>query len=419
MGKTLVERICSDRCGMDVSAGDAVIVDLDHCFIHDATGPLAVRQLERLADLQRERFDDTRVFLDHFTPSPRMGISNDHALLRDLAEEKHCFLSREGDGICHQIMAERFVAPGDVVVGADSHTCMLGALSALSVGMGSTDVAVAIALGRTWLLVPQTIRILVDGHLPWGVYAKDLALHLLGKIKSNGATYRSLEFSGTLIEELSLGDRMVLTNMAVEFGAKCGLMESDRRTEEYLRRHDRGHQYKRIAADPDAIYEATIEIDAGELEPKIACPHSPDNVTTVTSGECKNVRIHQVFIGSCTNGRIQDLRIAAKILDDNQVHPRTRLLVSPASRRVYKEAVSEGLIDTFIDAGASIIPPGCGPCGGGHQGVLADGERCLSTSNRNFQGRMGNPNAFIFLASPATAAATALRGTITDPRGEL
>lgn len=412
MGKTIVEKILSSKSGRDLKAGDIALVKVDLCYVQDGTGPLTFIQWEKLKKVANPQ--KTIIFIDHASPSPRKELSNDHATLRKIARRYNLILSDVGEGVCHQVAAESFISPGEVVVGADSHTCMGGALSAFATGMGSTDVAVAIAYGKNWFRVPETIKFEVEGEFNDGVFSKDLILHIIGKIGSNGATYKAMEFSGETIENMEVEDRMVLTNMSVEAGAKTGVVASDEKTRKYLKKQGRGKSYREIKSDEDAKFHTTIKIDVSSLSPMVALPHHVDNVKPVE--ECKGVKIDQVFVGTCTNGRIGDLKIVAEILKGERVNRDTRLIVTPASRKVYLQALKEGIIETLIEAGAVVTSPGCGACVGVHSGVLADGERCLSTQNRNFKGRMGNPNSFIFLASPATAAATAIEGKIADPR---
>ncbi len=413
MPKTLAEKILSEKSGTDARAGDIVIARVDLSFAQDTTGPLTVRQFQSsgmsVADPER-----TVLFIDHHAPSPDSALSNDHILLRDFARQSGCVFSEAGDGICHQIVAEAYARPGDIVVGADSHTVTAGGLGAFATGMGSSDVAVAFGLGKNWFRIPETFKIEVTGDFHKGVSAKDLILNLIGKIGADGATYKSLEFHGETIKKLGMSGRFTIANMAVEAGAKVGLFASDEITKKFLRSQGRGGDYQPLAADIDAAYEQVIKIDAGELEPTVSCPHTVDN--TALAKELKGTKIQQVVIGTCTNGRLEDLSVVAGIFKGKRPAPGVRLLIAPASRRVLLDALEIGYIKAFAECGAMILPPGCGPCLGRHQGVLGDGETCLSTANRNFQGRMGNPKSFIYLGSPATAAASALTGEITDPR---
>jgi len=368
--------------------------------------------LKRLANPQR-----TVVFIDHAAPSPTSTLSNDHLFLRQFAQETGAILSELGSGVCHQLVAESLARPGDIVVGSDSHTVTAGGLGAFATGMGSSDVAVAMGLGKTWFRVPESIRVVVSGDFPKGVGAKDLILHLIGRIGVDGATYKALEFSGAAVAAMSMSQRFTIANMVVEAGAKVGLFPADETTRKYLVAQGRGDDYEPLSPDGDAVYEQTIEINVAELEPTVARPHRMDN--TALARELKGTKIQQVFIGTCTNGRLEDLAVAAGILKGKKCHPATRLIIAPASRQVLLEAIKAGYLQTLVEAGATILPAGCGPCLGLHQGVLGDGEACLSTANRNFKGRMGNPEAFVYLASPATAAATAISGEITDPREVL
>jgi 3-isopropylmalate/(R)-2-methylmalate dehydratase large subunit len=414
MGKTLAEKILSDKSGSDAKAGDIVIARVDLAFVQDTTGPLTVRQFQssgmgRLANAKR-----TVIFIDHAAPSTNASLSNDHILLRDFSRQSGCILSEAGDGICHQIVQEAYARPGDVIVGADSHTVTAGGLGAFATGMGSSDVAVAFGLGRNWFRVPETFKIEVTGDFPKDVSAKDLILHLIGQIGADGATYKSLEFHGSAIKKMSMSGRFTIANMAVEAGAKVGLFEADETTRGFLKAEGRGRDFRPLAADADAVYEKTIRINATKLEPTVAKPHTVDN--TALAKDLKGTKIQQVVIGTCTNGRLEDLEVAAAILKGKKAAKNVRLIIAPASRQVLLQAIDAGIIKTFVASGAMILPPGCGPCLGLHQGALGDGEACLSTANRNFEGRMGNPKSFIYLGSPATAAATALKGGITDPR---
>jgi 3-isopropylmalate/(R)-2-methylmalate dehydratase large subunit len=414
MGLTLAEKILSEHAGKEVHAGELAIVGVDVCLTQDGTGPLAVKKLGELGLERAAHPENTVLFIDHSAPSARKELSNDHMTLRRFARKTGACLSDIGDGVCHQVISEGWLKPGDVLIGADSHTCTGGAMAAFSTGMGSTDVAVGIALGKTWMRVPETIRVNVSGAFPKGVYAKDLILSLIGQITADGATYMALEFGGPAIEAMPHYERMVLSNMAVEAGAKTGLIASDEQTRLFLEAQGRGEVFRAIAPDAGAQYARVIHIDASALVPMVAFPHTVDNVRTID--QAKGEKMDQVFIGTCTNGRLEDLRVAASILRGKKRHPDTRLLIVPASRRIFGQAIEEGLLTILNDAGASINTPGCGPCVGVHQGILGDGEKCLATMNRNFKGRMGNPEGFIYLASPATCAASAIAGEIADPR---
>lgn len=415
MGKTIAEKIISAHADKEVSAGDFVVVGVDVCLLQDGTGPLAVEVLKDLGMEKVAAPERTVFFIDHASPSPRSELSNNHVLLRDFAHKTGSVLSDVGCGICHQVIVEDHVNPGEILVGSDSHTCTGGALGAFSTGMGSTDVAIAMALGKTWLRVPETYKIHVTGTFSDGVFPKDLILYVIGLIGADGATYKALEFCGDTIENMGMSDRMTLCNMAVEAGAKTGLIASDDITQEFLKEYGRADKFVRVAADEDAVYERTIEIDASGLSPIVACPHTVDNTKTID--EVIGTKIHQIFLGSCTNCRLEDIRVAADILRGKTKHPDVRLLVTPASKKVYLQAIREGLLEVLVEAGATVSSPGCAVCCGIHEGILADNEVCLSTSNRNFLGRMGNPKSFVYLASPATAAVSALTGEITDPRG--
>ncbi len=417
MASTLAEKIIGAHVGRDVKPGEIVVTGVDVCALQDGTGPLAIDQLEEFGLVRAHNPEKTVLFIDHAAPSPRKELSNAHMSLRAFAAATGAVLSEINEGVCHQRLVESFVSPGDILIGADSHTCTSGALAAFATGMGSTDVGIGIATGKTWLRVPQTLRVVMTGGFRPGVYAKDLMLHLIGEIGADGATYMALEFTGPGAEAMTMSERFTLCNMAVEAGAKTGLFASDEKTRAWLEEHGRGAAFQELAVDAGAEYTRTVRIDAGQLEPTVAAPHTIDNTQTVA--EAAGTKVDQVYIGTCTNGRIEDLRIAADVLRGRQRHPATRLIVTPASRSVYVQAAAEGLLGVFAEAGALVTGPGCGACVGVHGGILGDGEVCLATQNRNFQGRMGNAEAFIWLGSPATAAATAIAGEIVDPREYL
>ncbi len=413
MGKTLAEKILGYK-SPDAHTGDIIVGDLDLVFVQDTTGPLVVRQFKESGFHTIAKPQKAIIFLDHAAPSPNRELSNDHMLLRRFAKENGSSIFRIGDGICHQLVAEGFAAPGDVIIGSDSHTVTAGALGAFATGMGSSDTAVALALGKTWLRVPESFLINLVGTFPKGVTGKDLILYLIGQLGADGATYKALEFSGEALAHITMSQRLTIANMAVEAGAKVGLFPSDEVTKDFLAAQRREESYKPIYPDADADYERVISLNLNQLEPMVSLPHTVDNVLPV--GKVKGVKIQQAFIGTCTNGRLEDLAMAASILRGKKVHSDVRLLVAPASRQVLMQAIELGYIQSLIEAGAAILPPGCAACLGLHQGILGDGEVCLSTANRNFKGRMGNPEAMIYLASPATAAASAIKGEITDPR---
>jgi len=414
MGKTISEKILSKKSENDARAGDIVVAEVDLVFVQDTTGPLTVRQFQSGGFKSLANPPKTALFIDHAVPSPSNELSNDHLLLRQFAQETGGVISDVGEGVCHQIVLESWAKPGDVIVGSDSHTVTAGGLGSFATGMGSSDVAVIFGLGKTWFRVPESIKVVASGNFPKGVYAKDFILHLIGQIGADGATYKALEFSGDAVGAMSMAQRFTIANMAVEAGAKVGLFPADEITRDYLVAQGRGDHYQPVFPDADAVYEQTINLNVANLEPTVSKPHAVDN--TALARELKGTKIQQVFIGTCTNGRLEDLAIAADILKGKKCHPETRLIVAPASRQVLLGAIEAGFIQALVEAGAAILPPGCGPCLGLHQGVLGGGETCLSTSNRNFKGRMGNPKAFVYLGSPATAAATALTGEITDPR---
>ena len=414
MGQTIAEKILSKHAGKQVVPGELIISNIDVVMVQDGTGPLAVSEFKKMNKTKLFNPKRTILFIDHAAPSPRKELSNSHKVLREFAKEYGAVLSEVGDGVCHQRLVESFVNPGEVLLGADSHTCTSGALGAFATGVGSTDIAVVMALGKTWLKVPQTYKVVVEGDFQKGVYAKDLILYLIGKIGADGATYKALEFTGSAVKKMSMSDRFTIANMAVEAGAKAGLFETDEKTLEYLKQHGRADKFIEIKADSDAKYERVININLNELKPMVSFPHTVDNTKSID--EVEKINVNQVCIGTCTNGRIEDLRITAEILKGNKVKDGVRLLVAPASREVFLEALEEGLITTMVNAGAAIVTSGCGSCVGVHAGILGDGEVCLSSQNRNFQGRMGNTEGFIYLSSPATAAYSAIKGYIADVR---
>lgn len=414
MGQTLAEKIISRHSQNDVKAGELTIAKVDVCAVQDGTGPLTIQEFKKIGKSKLNNPQRTILFIDHAAPSPRKELSNTHMVLREFAKDYGAVLSEVGMGVCHQRLIEDFVNPGEILIGADSHTCTSGALGAFATGMGSTDIAVGMALGKTWLKVPATFKIEVTGKFKEGICSKDLMLHLIGLIGADGATYKALEFCGDTIENMTMSERFTLANMAVEAGAKAGLFATDEKTKEFLKSRGREDKFMELKADEDAIYERIIKINASDIKHTIACPHTVDNTKTVDELQGENlVKVNQVFVGTCTNGRIEDLRTVAKILEGKKVNPDVRLLIAPASKDVFKQAIQEGLIETFVDANAAILTSGCGPCVGVHAGTLGDEEVCLATQNRNFQGRMGNTKGFIYLASPYVAAYTALNGYIS------
>lgn len=414
MGQTIIEKILSAHSGQQALANDIVVAKVDLIMGQDGTTPLAIRAFREMGGKRVLNPEIVALVIDHSSPSPNEGVSALHKLMREFAGETGVKLYDIGQGVCHQLIPESGrVGPGSLVIGADSHTCTYGALNAFSTGVGSTDLAGALISGQMWFKVPETIKIVCNGRLPDGVYAKDLILHLIGDITADGATYVSAEFTGEAIAGLSMEGRFTVANMAIEMGAKAGLIDADEKTFNWLKQYT-DQEYRAVKADPDASYAAIKEYDAASLAPQVAKPHRVDNVVPVT--EVAGTPIHQAVIGTCTNGRLEDLRIAAELLEGRQIHPEVRLIVAPASRRVFLEAIKEGVIQSLVEAGAAVVTPGCGPCVGTHNGVPSDGENVISTANRNFKGRMGNSNAMIYLASPATVAVAALTGKITDPR---
>lgn len=414
MGQTIIEKIISSHSEQKVYAGDIAVARVDLVMGQDGTSPLAIRAFEDMGG--KAVFDPEKVkfVIDHSSPSPNEGVSALHKLMREFSGDKGFRLYDIGEGVCHQLMPESgLVGPGSLVIGADSHTCTYGALNAFSTGVGSTDLAGGMISGRMWFKVPQTVKFVLNGVLPPGVYAKDLILYLIGEVTADGATYMSAEYVGEAVSALSVEGRFTMSNMAIEMGAKAGLMEADEKTFSWLKQFT-GRKYSAVNADPDAVYAKVLEYDVSSLTPQVARPHRVDNVCPVD--EVLGTPIQQAVIGTCTNGRLEDLRIAADLLRGRKIDKDVRLIVAPASKRIYLDAMREGIIQDLVEAGAAVVTPGCGPCVGTHNGVPSDGENVISTANRNFKGRMGNSNAFIYLASPATVAASALAGKISDPR---
>jgi len=414
MGKTFAEKILGSHAGHDVSAGEIVIANVDLCLFQDGTGPLAIRQLEKLGMEKLANPERVVFFLDHSAPSSRKELSNDHKFIREFCKKTGAQLSEVGKGICHVVINEDYVVPGEILIGADSHTCTGGALGCFSTGMGSTDVAIGAAYGKSWFRVPESFKVYVTGTFPLGVFPKDLILHLIGMIGADGATYKSLEFCGPTIDEMDMSSRFTLSNMAVEAGAKAGLIASDETTKKYLEFRGRGDRWIPLKADDDAEYERVIEIDVSTLVPTLSYPHTVDNTHTID--EAAGIKVDQVFLGTCTNSRTEDWEVVAKIVKGKKMAPGMRFIAIPGSVDVMKEIMEMGYYQTLVEFGAVMVPPGCGPCVGIHGGIPADGEVSLTTMNRNFHGRMGNPNAEIYLGSPAVIAATAIEGVIADPR---
>ncbi len=419
MGLTMSEKILSEKAGARVRAGEMIQARIDFLLMNDVTAPLAIKVFR---ELNHGIFDKNRVaiVLDHFTPNKDIKSAEQCKYSREFAEEHGLPYFFEGGnvGVEHCLLPELgLVVPGDLVIGADSHTCTYGALGAFATGVGSTDAGVALATGDVWLRVPESILLEYEGSRnPW-VMGKDLILHALGDLGVSGALYRAIEFEGDSIHELPMADRFTMSNMVIEAGAKVGLMPVDDVTLEYVKQRAR-RSYRSYEADSNAEYTLRRKYSVAEIEPLVAFPHLPSNVKKVSEAARMDIKLHQVFIGSCTNGRYEDLKIAAEILDGREVARGLRLIVLPCSPQVYLRALKTGVLETILSAGGVIGPPSCGPCLGGHLGILAAGERALSTSNRNFVGRMGHPESEVYLANPAVAAASAVKGRIAHP-GEV
>jgi 3-isopropylmalate/(R)-2-methylmalate dehydratase large subunit len=414
MGKTISEKIFSSHCGKDVSAGQMVIVDIDHSMAHDANGPLAI---EIFHNLNGVKLFDNKKFtfaLDHYVPCPNESVAKIHGICREFAKEQDCNFFEVGDGVCHQLMMEAGHAkPGQLIIASDSHTCTYGALNCFSSGAGSTDIAGIMLTGKMWAKVPETISVKLEGNLNENVSAKDIILYLAKILKADGATYKTIEFSGSGVANLSLEERITISNMVVEIGAKAGIFEYDDKTAEWFSQHNILVDTDPVSPDPDAIYCQTVNVDLNQLVPQVAKPHTVDNVSDVS--ELEGMVFQQANLGTCTNGRLSDLVIVRDILKGKKVDKGIRFYVCPASKKVMSDALKMGVINDLYDSGAIIVTPGCGSCIGACNGIPGNGDKVLSTANRNFKGRMGNPHAEIFLVSPETLAKSVLKGKVVDP----
>ena len=412
MGKTVAEKILSDKSAKDVAAGEIVEASIDYVMVNDVTGPAAFDEFESLCvPLMR---DKVVLIPDHYVPNKDIASAKQAKKMRDFAKKHKVndYFEIGSGGVCHQVMVEQgFAAPGRLIVGADSHTCSYGAFGAFSTGIGSTEAAAVFARGVLWFKVPESMKFSVDGVLGRHVMGKDIILTIIGDIGVEGALYRSMEVEGDAISTLSLSDRISIANMGIEAGAKACIIPPDKKVDDYLAGRVRGG-YKAVFADSDADYADTREYDAGSIAPMVAKPHLPSNVVPASE---VGVEIDQAYLGSCTNGRMEDLRVAADIMKERKIHAGVRMIVVPATKHVMEEAIEEGLVRIFMDAGAFVSGPTCGACLGGYMGVLAPGERCVSSTNRNFVGRMGDKGSEVYLANPAVVAASAIAGRIVDP----
>lgn len=417
MGQTITEKIFSTHAGRKVYAGDFVIAHVDLVMAHDTTCAWAVDPFNQIA---KRVWDRNRIFIpfDHAYPAPNVQMAKLQTKIRKFAKEQGIPITT--DGVCHQLLAERLINPGNIILGADSHTPTGGALGALAIGVGSTDAAITMATGKCWFKVPQTIRINLTGKPSKGVFAKDVILMLAKKFGPEGGNYRVFEFIGETVRSFNISSRLTLTNMSAEMGVKAAIVEPDEQTAKYLKENNRRASFDQdLKSDHDAKYEKIINLDVSDLIPQVAKPPDINNVDSASQLEKQKINVDQVFIGSCTNCRIEDLEAVYNIWQGKELNTDTRVVITPASKKVYLQALAKGYISFFMKMGAVITNPGCGACIGRHGGVLNEGEVCVSTSNRNFTGRMGSPKAFIYLASPATAAASAVTGYITDPRKYL
>ncbi len=418
MGMTMTQKILADHAGVkEVHAGELIEANVDIVMANDITGPMALPIFKKMAD---KVFDKDKVVLvpDHFTPNKDIKSAENSKAIREFSREQGLTHHMEQGkcGVEHAILPESgIVVAGDAVIGADSHTCTYGAIGAFSTGVGTTDIATGMATGQLWFKVPSAIKFNLHGKLPKYVSGKDVILHIIGRIGVDGALYKSMEFTGEGVKELSMADRFTICNMAIEAGAKNGIFPVDEAAIEYLDKHAK-REYKIYEADEDAEYEEVVDVDLSAIRPTVAFPHLPGNAKTVDEIEAMDkIYIDQVVIGSCTNGRMEDLRKAAAILKGKKVADNVRVMVVPATQKIYLQCILEGILETFVEAGCAVNTPSCGPCMGGHMGVLAKGEKCVSTTNRNFVGRMGDVEALIYLASPETAAASAIAGYIANP----
>ena len=416
MGMTMTQKILAAHAGLpEVKAGQLINAKLDIVLGNDITTPVAINEFEKAGFNGVFDKEHIAIVLDHFVPNKDIKSATQSKQCREFANKYDILNSYDVGqmGLEHALLPEKgIVTAGDCVIGADSHTCTYGGLGAFATGLGSTDVAAGMALGRLWFKVPPTIRVEFEGKMPKWLRGKDLILRLIGDIGVDGALYKALEFGGETLSELDVEARLCISNMAIEAGGKCGLFPSDEKTLAYCRDHN-SPDAKLIAPDAGATYERIVRIDVSNMEPQVSCPHLPENTKPVS--EVKDVTVNQVVIGSCTNGRISDMRDAAEVLKGRKVAKGVRCIVLPATPTIWRQAMKEGLFDIFTDAGCIVGPPTCGPCLGGHMGILGDGERCIATTNRNFRGRMGSLEAEVYLASPCTAAASAVTGVITSP----
>jgi len=414
MGMTMAEKVLSRASGLeDVEAGQYVTAKIDRMMTHEGFGGCAAT-LKGLGVTELHDPDRVVIIIDHFFPAPTERTAQIHKMIREAAEQLGVKNHLGYAGICHQVMCEKgFVQPGHLILGTDSHTTTYGAFGAASAGIGTTEMSYVLATGELWMQVPPTIRFDLTGNPGPGIMSKDIVLHIAGVYTTDVAQYKAIEFSGPVSEKMSIAGRMTLSNMGVELGAKFAFFEADAKTVAYLK--DRASDpVMPFGPDPDAEYESVYSVDVTELAPQVSLPHNPGNAKPVT--EVGEIRVEQALLGSCTNGRLEDIAVAADILKGRRVHPKTRMLVTPASHQIMLEATRAGYIETLLEAGAHITPAGCGACPGGHMGLLAAGEACISSTNRNFRGRMGSPESEVYLGSPATVAASAIRGRIVDPR---